>query len=501
MAEMKTLAKDTAIYGVSSILGKFLNWCLVPLYSFTLVDTAEFGVMTNLYAWSALLLVILTYGMETGFFRFANKPGIQPEQVYSTSIASLAGSSVLFLLLCFLFLPGISGLVGYRNHPDYIWMIAVIIALDAFSSIPFAWLRYLKRPVAFATLKVLSIFSNIFLNLFFFLLCPKIMVWNPALIDWFYNPGYGVGYVFVANLISSIFTLLLLLPFFIHIKWNFDGKLLRQMLVYSMPLLLLGITGIMNQSFDKMMFTHLIDDKDFANSQLGIYGACYKIGVVMMMFTQSFRYAYEPFVFAKQRKSDDKKAYSDAMKFFYIFSIFIFLGIMFFLDVIKYVIKDTYHSGLNVVPLVLLSFIFQGIYFNLSFWYKLSDKTKWGAYISLVGCVMTVVGNILFIPGYSYMGAAWVSAVSFFVMMVLSWMLGKKYYPISYDLKSAIRYTLVGVVLYFIGMNIPIESTLLRMGFRTLLLLLFIVYTIRKDAPLRSIPYLNKLSGKNNGSL
>jgi len=497
MAEMKTLAKDTAIYGVSSILGKFLNWCLVPLYSFTLANTAEFGVMTNLYAWSALLLVILTYGMETGFFRFANKTGVDPEQVYSTSIASLAGSSVFFLLLCFLFLPGISSVVGYRNHQDYIWMMVVIVALDAFSSIPFAWLRFKKRPIAFATLKVMSIFSNIFLNLFFFLLCPKIMLWNPALIDWFYNPNYGVGYVFVANLISSIFTLLLLLPYFIHIKWNFDGKLLKQILVYSLPLLLLGITGIMNQSFDKMMFTHLIDNKIFAESQLGIYGACYKIGVVMMMFTQSFRYAYEPFVFAKQKKSDDKKAYSDAMKYFYIFSIFIFLGIMFFLDVIKFAIKDTYHSGLNVVPLVLLSFVFQGIFFNLSFWYKLSDKTKWGAYISLIGCVMTVVGNIIFIPRYSYMGAAWVSAVSFFVMMVISWVLGKKYYPISYEIKSAMKYTLVGLFLYLLGMYVPIEPLALRLGFRLLLLLVFIAYAIKKDASLQSIPYLNKWVGKN----
>lgn len=496
MAEMKTLAKDTAIYGVSSILGKFLNWCLVPLYSFTLVNTSEFGVMTNLYAWSALLLVVLTYGMETGFFRFANKSGVEPEQVYSTSIASLAGSSVLFLLLCFLFLPGISSVVGYGNHPDYIWMLALIIALDAFSSIPFAWLRFKKRPIAFATLKVLSIFTNIFLNLFFFLLCPKIMLWNPALIDWFYNPSYGVGYVFVANLISSIFTLVLLFPFFIHIKWNFNGTLLKQMLVYSLPLLLLGITGIMNQSFDKMMFTHLIDDKNFAESQLGIYGACYKIGVVMMMFTQSFRYAYEPFVFAKQKKTDDKKAYSDAMKYFYIFSIFIFLGIMFFLDVIKFAIKDTYHSGLNVVPLVLLSFIFQGVFFNLSFWYKLSDKTKWGAYISLIGCVMTIVGNIIFIPKYSYMGAAWVSAISFFVMMVISWVLGKKYYPISYEIKSGIKYSLVGLLLYLIGMYVPIEPMVLRMGFRLFLLLIFIAYTIKTDAPLQMIPYLNKLTGK-----
>jgi O-antigen/teichoic acid export membrane protein len=496
MAEMKTLAKDTAIYGVSSILGKFLNWCLVPYYSFALANTAEFGIMTNLYAWTALLLVILTYGMETGFFRFANKQGANPNQVYSTTLASLGGSSLLFIILCFLFLPGISDVVGYGNHKDYIEMMAVIVAIDAFCCIPFAWLRYLKRPIVFATLKVVSIFTNIFFNLFFLSFCPKIMLWHPELIDWFYNPTYGVGYVFVANLISSILTVILMLPYFIHVKWSFDGKLLKDMLKYSLPLLVLGITGIMNQSFDKMMFTHLMPDKAFAEAQLGIYGACYKIGVVMMMFTQSFRYAYEPFVFAKQQKTDNKKAYSDAMKYFYIFSIFIFLGIMFFLDVVKYIFNGSYHSGLEVVPIVLLCFIFQGIFFNLSFWYKLSDRTKWGAYISLVGCIMTVFGNIIFIPLFSYMGAAWVSTVSFFVMMVLSWALGKKYYPISYDLKSAARYTLIGAILYVIGMHVQIESTVLRLGFRSILLLIFVAYTIKKDVPVQSIPYLNKFFRK-----
>jgi O-antigen/teichoic acid export membrane protein len=496
MAEMKSLAKDTAIYGVSSILGKFLNWCLVPFYSFALATTAEFGIQTNLYAWSALLLVVLTYGMETGFFRYANKPGADVDQVYSTSLGSLAGSSVFFILLCLFFLPGISELLGYGQHPDYVWMMAAIVAIDAFTAIPFAWLRYKKRPMVFAFQKVLNIFANIILNLFFFLICPRIMHWKPELISWFYNPSYGVGYIFVANLISSIVTLLLLLPYYIRIHWNFNWKLLGDMLKYSLPLLLLGITGIMNQSFDKMMFTHLIPDKAFAEAQLGIYGACYKIGVVMMMFTQSFRYAYEPFVFAKQKKTDDKNAYSDAMKYFYILSVFIFLGIMYFLDIIKYVIKPTYHSGLEVVPVVLLCFVFQGIFFNLSFWYKLSDKTQWGAYISMIGCVMTIVGNILFVPIFSYMGAAWVSTTSFFVMMILSWALGKKYYPISYDIKSAMKYTIVGGVLYVAGIFIPIESLGLRMAFRLVLLLVFLAYTIRRDIPLQSIPSLTWLVKK-----
>ncbi|MDD4922430.1 MAG: oligosaccharide flippase family protein, partial [Bacteroidales bacterium] len=253
MAEMKTLAKDTAIYGVSSILGKFLNWCLVPFYTYILTSSAEYGMVTGLYALTAVLLVLLTYGMETGFFRFANKAENDPNVVYSTSLVCLTFSSLLFILVCTLFLPSISSLMGYENHPEFIWMMAVIVAIDAFSAIPFAYLRFKKRPIAFAVLKLVMIFTNIFFNLFFLWICPKIHEWNPDIISWFYDPTYGVGYVFVANFISSVIGLLVLIPFFVHVKWLYDRVLLKQMLRYSLPLVVLGITGIMNQSFDKMM--------------------------------------------------------------------------------------------------------------------------------------------------------------------------------------------------------------------------------------------------------
>lgn len=494
---MKTLAKDTAIYGVSSILGKFLNWCLVPLYTYVLVS-GEFGVSVTLYSWTAVILVILTYGMETGFFRFANRPDLDPQVVYSTSLVSLTVSSSLFIVLCLIFLPWISGVMGYEAHPEFIWMMAVIVAIDAFSAIPFAYLRFKKRPIAFASLKLVMIFVNIFFNLFFFLLCPVIFAWKPALISWFYDPNYGVGYVFVANVISSVVGLLTLAPFFVRLKWTCDKVILKKLLRYSFPLLVLGIAGIMNQSFDKMMFPYLFDDKVYAMQQLGIYGACYKIGIVMMMFTQAFRYAYEPFVFSKQRHTDNRKAYSDAMKFFFIFSVFIFLGIVYYLDLLQYLVSAEYRSGIIVVPIVLLCFVFQGIYFNLSFWYKLTDKTEWGAYISILGCVFTVLGNLLFVPHYGYMAAAWVSCICFFVMMVVSWLLGRKYYPISYDMKSGARYAILGIVFYLIGMKIPIDSVVLRLGFRTFLLVLFTLYVVKKDIPLQSIPLIGKLRKKDH---
>jgi len=495
MADMKNLAKDTAIYGVSSILGKFLNWCLLPFYSYVLPSTGDYGMVTDLYNWTAVMYILLTYGMETGFFRFVNKSEEDAHKVYSTTLTSVAATSLFFIVVCLLFNSPISIAMGYGAHPEFIWMMCVIVAIDAFSAIPFAFLRYKKRPIAFASLKMVMIFANIILNVFFLWVCPKIQDWQPALVNWFFVPNYGVGYVFVANFLSSIIGLLVLLPY-MWVKWIFNRVLWMRMLKYSLPLLILGLAGIMNQSFDKIVFKYLFDDQQEALKQLGIYGACFRIGVVMMMFTQAFRYAYEPFVFAKQKKEDNRKAYSDAMKYFIIFSVFIFLGVMYYLDILQYLIRSDYRIGLVVVPIVLVCYIFQGIYFNLSFWYKLSDKTNWGAIIALIGFAFTIAGNVIFVPTYGYVGSAWVAFVCFFIMMVISWVLGQKYYPISYDLKSAGRYTLLGILFFLAGMYMPIDSIILRLVYRTILLLLFGAYVVRKDLPLKSFPMLNRLLKK-----
>lgn len=495
MADMKSLAKDTAIYGVSSILGKFLNWCLVPFYSYVLPSTGDYGMVTDLYNWTAVAYILLTYGLETGFFRFVNKSEEDAHKVYSTTLTSVAATSIFFIIVCLLFNSPISIAMGYGAHPEFIWMMCIIVAIDAFSAIPFAFLRYKKRPVAFASLKMVMIFSNIILNIFLLWVCPKIYAWQPALIDWFFVPNYGVGYAFVANFLSSIISLLTLIPY-MWVKWIFDRALWKRMLKYSLPLLILGLAGIMNQSFDKIVFKYLFDDQQEALKQLGIYGASFRIGVVMMMFTQAFRYAYEPFVFAKQKNVDNQKVYSDAMKYFIIFSVFIFLGVMYYMDILQYLIRGDYRVGLVVVPIVLACFIFQGVYFNLSFWYKLSEKTHWGAIIALIGSVATIAGNIIFVPIYGYVGSAWVVFVCFFLMMILSWVLGQKYYPIKYDLKSAGLYTLLGILFYLAGMFVPIESMLLRLTYRTILLLLFAAYVVYKDLPLKSIPILNKLVKK-----
>lgn len=490
--QMKKLAKDTAIYGVSSILGKFLNWCLVPLYTYVLANSAEYGVVTNLYAWTALLLVILTYGMETGYFRFANKNKEEADKVYSTTLTSVGVSSLLFALACVVFSQPISNAMGYASHPEFIIMLGVVVAMDAFGSIPFAYLRFKSRPIKFAALKLLMIFTNILFNLFFLIVCPWLAIKAPALVDWFYNPGYGVGYVFVANIMSTTIVTLALLPDIFAAKFDFEWALLKKMLVYSLPLLILGIAGIMNQTLDKIIFPFLMEDKIRAATDLGIYGATSKIAMVMMMFTQAFRYAYEPFIFAQHKDKNSMAAYADAMKLFIIFTLFIFLGMVFYLDIFKYIIRYDYWDGLRVVPIVLFSFIFQGVFFNLSLWYKLTDKTMYGAYFSIVGTIIIVAINILFVPAFSYMASAWAGFICYFVMMVISYYYGQKYMPIKYDLKSIGIYVGVAMGLYALSFLVNTPYTLLNLAYKTVLLMVFLVLLIKRDFPLRVIPIVNR---------
>lgn len=500
MAGMKSLAKDTAIYGMSSIIGRFLNWCLVPLYTYKLATTGDFGVVTNLYAWMALLLVILIYGLETGFFRFANDPKQgNPQTVYSTCLASLAITSTLFVLAVLLFLKPVSQALELGNHPEYIAMTAFIIAMDAFSALPFAYLRYENRPVRFALLKLLFIGLNIAFNLFFLVICPWLYRTAPAWIDWFYSPNYGVGYILVSNVISTFIVLLALFPEIARIHWRFRPELLKRILRYSFPLLILGVAGIMNQTIDKILYPLLIPDPAVAKDQLGIYGANYKIAIVMVMFTQAFRYAYEPFIFAQHKGNQKTQAYAEAMKYFIIFGLFIFLGVMFYLDILRYFIKPVYFPGLKVVPIIMLAELFFGIFFNLSLWYKLTDRTQWGAYFSVFGLIITLTVNIIFVPYLyhntsiaPYMACAWAAFICYFAMMVASWFIGQHYYPIKYDLKKIGTYFLLALGLYVIAMVFPFENLLLRLGFRTLLLLIYVVYLLKTDLPLHEIPGLNR---------
>ena len=497
MAGLKSLAKDTAIYGLSSIVGRFLNYMLVPLYTAALpASSGGYGVVSNVYAFTALMLVLLTFGMETGFFRFANKSGEDPMKVYANSLLSVGGVSLIFVLLCLLFLQPIANLLDYGNHPEFIAMMAMVVALDSFQCIPFAYLRYKKRPIKFAAIKLLSIIGGIGLNLFFLLLCPWLNVHFPATVSWFYDPDYLVGYIFISNLIISAVQMFFFIPELRGFAYKLDKALLKRMIVYSFPVLILGLVGILNQTVDKMIYPFLFEDRQEGLVQLGIYAATSKIAMVMAMFTQAFRYAYEPFVFGKDREGDNRKMYAAAMKYFLIFSLLAFLAVMFYLDLLRYLVARGYWEGLGVVAVVMLAEICKGIYFNLSFWYKLTDETRWGAYFSLIGCAIIVVMNIVFVPVYGYIASAWASVAGYGVIMLLSYWMGQKKYPIQYDLKSLGLYILLAAVLYVIGEQVPISDLVLRLAFRTVLLLLFVAYIVKKDLPLSQLPVINRFIKK-----
>ena len=494
MAGIKSLAKDTVIYGSSSIIGKFLNWLLVPYYVRVLARIADYGIVTNIYGYTALLTVLLTYGMETGFFRFANKKEEDPTKVYSTTMLSVGLSSILFVLLFFWFLNPISSAMGYAGFEEYLGIMFTTVAVDAFMSIPFAYLRYKNRPIRFAAIKMLFVFMNIVFNIFFLSICPIIYKHHPELISWFYRPDYGVGYIFWSNLLATCTQFLFLLPEIRAARFQLDFNLLKRILKYSLPLLVLGLAGIMNQTIDKIIFPFLYNGTfEEGQTQLGIYGACFKIAVVMVMFTQAFRFAYEPFFFANNKNRDDRQVYADVMKYFIIFSLIIFLCVMFYMDLIKRFVTPEYYDGIRVVPIVMIGMLFFGIYFNLSLWYKLTDETKWGAYFSTIGFVIMVAVMVIFVPHYGYMAAAWGSFIAYLITMLLSYFIGQKKYPIKYDLKTIGLHFALALILYAVSLLVHFEHTGMRLGFNTLLLIIYLFVVIKRDLPLSQIPYLSKL--------
>ncbi len=485
MAGVKSLAKDTAIYGLSSIVGRFLNWCLVPMYTH-LFAKSEFGVVTYIYSITALLLIILTYGMETGFFRFTNdERWNNPAKVYTTSLISIFTSSLVFTVIVALFATPISNILECKGHSDYILLMAAAVAIDAATAIPFAYLRYKKRPVRFATLKLINIGLNIGLNLFFLVLCPWIMKTSPGLIDNIYSPDYGIGYIFLSNFIASAVTMVLLLPELRAEKFSFDGKLLKEMLKYSYPLLILGIAGIMNQSIDKILYPVLTSHPETAMADVGVYGANYKIAIVMVMFIQAFRFAYEPFIFAQNKDAGENKmqAYRDAMKYFVIFGLFIFLGVMFYIDIIKYFVAPEYFVGLKVVPIIMIAELFFGIFFNLSLWYKLTDKTIWGTWFSLLGLAVTIGLNALLVPHFGYMGCAWAALGCYTTMMVASYFVGKAKYPIGYDIKTMGMYFVIAIALYAFSKLITTDNHLIDFPVRFILLAGYAALVMYRENP------------------
>ena len=478
MGKLKTIFKDTAIYGMSSIIGRFLNYLLVPLYTAQFsAASGAYGVITNIYAYVALALVILTFGMETTYFRFTNKTHTDSETVYGTTLIAVGSISLLFAVVVLALLSPISQLMGYGDHPDYVGVMAVTIAIDAFLCIPFAHLRQQRKAIKFAALKLLNIMVTILLNLIYF----------------YYMDGKDVGYVFYINLVCTVMLAFCLLTEYTGFRWRLDTKLLRTMLSYSWPILVLGIAGILNQTADKMLFPYIYEGSDM-RSQLGIYGACSKIAMIMAMITQAFRFAYEPIVFAGIKDKDQHEMYTKAMKYFIIFTLLAFLIVVGYIDLLKYIVRNSdYWVGLKVVPIVMAAEIMMGIYFNLSFWYKVIDKTIWGAIFSGIGCAVLLLVNIIFVPRYGYMACAWGGFAGYGVAMLASYFVGQKYYPLNYPMKDIALYVVLAIVLFFSMRGASHElPVVLSLGLNTLLILLFAAIVVHRDLPLSKLPVIGK---------
>lgn len=478
MGKLTTIFKDTAIYGLSSIVGRFLNYLLVPLYTATLsAASGGYGVITNIYAYVALALVLLTFGMETTYFRFTNKTHTDSETVYGTTLITVGTISLMFAVMVVLLLDPISQLMGYGDHPDYVAVMAVTVAIDAFLCIPFAHLRQQRKSIKFAALKLLNIVITILLNLIYF----------------YFMEGKDVGYVFYINMASTVLLALCLITEYATFRWKLDMKLLRTMLSYSWPILILGIAGILNQTADKMLFPYIYEGSDM-REQLGIYGACSKIAMIMAMITQAFRFAYEPIVFAGVKDKDQHEMYAKAMKFFIIFTLLAFLMVVGYMDILKYIIGSDYWPGLRVVPIVMAAEIMMGIYFNLSFWYKVIDKTIWGAIFSGIGCAVLIIVNVLFVPKYGYMACAWGGFAGYGVAMVASYFVGQKYYPIDYPIKDIALYVVLAWVCFRL-MELSADWSMIgQLAFNTLLIIIFVAVILKRDLPLD--PILKKLGIK-----
>lgn len=446
---LKSLAKDTAIYGLSSIVGRFLNYLLVPLY--TNIITAEsggYGIVTNLYAYTALLLALLTFGMETTLFRFCNKEGEDEKMVYSTILRLVGGVGLAFLVLVAAFLHPIAEALGYASHPEYIACMAAIVALDAFQAIMFSRLRQQGRPIKFMSLKFAFIIPNVLLNLCIFLVLPRFFGRFPAAESFYVSMDYGVGLIFFVNLLCTFCVTFGFIRELKGITYGFDRALARRLLAYSWPLLILSLVGIFNQVADKILYPLVMPGSE-GMVQLGIYGACAKIAMIMALLTQAFRYAYEPIVFNGSRDRNSPETLADGMKYFVVFTMLAFLAVVVYMPVLRHLIGRSYWEGLAVVPIVMMAEIFMGIYFNLSFWYKLSDQTHWGAIMSAAGAAVMVAVNVFGIPRWGYMACAWGGLAGYGTAMLLNWFIGQKKYPVRYDMRTIREFFALALVIFF----------------------------------------------------
>lgn len=498
MGKLKQLASQTFIYGMSSIVGRIINYFLVPLYT-NCFPSSEYGIVVEMYTYMTFLLIILTYGMETGFFNFA-KSEKDPNVVYTTSLTALFSTSSLFILFGVLFAPNIANSLGYNEHVNYISFVVIILGLDALIAVPFARLRQQNKPLKFALFKLTNIFVNIFLNLFFILWLPK-LAQNYEIFDSIYSKDFGVGYVFLANLIASGLTFLLFVPDLLKVKYKFDFSLFRRMLLYSMPLLVSGLAGTINDFFDRIAikFFYTVPDgiadvNAYILSEVGIYGANAKLAVIMTLFISCFRYAADPFFFSNKGSDDFSDLFALVNKYLVLFGVFIFLGIMGFMDILKYFIASSYWDGLSVVPFLLIGHFLVGVIYLQSFWYKLNNRTVCGIYIFLIGSVLTIVLDYILVPIYGYIACAVTNVISSLVMLFVTYFWGRKYLPCQYDFRNIVIFLVIGAACYYLITLANPLSLYLKLSINSLIIIGFAIIVIKVEnlwQPLKN--FANKL--------
>lgn len=492
MSLLKKLAGETVIYGVSNVVSRLINFLLVPYYTRVLVDTADYGVVNVMYGYVGLLLVLMTYRMETGFFRFGSKPEDR-SKTFSTSMISLMTTTPIFVALLIFFSQDIANLINYPDSPRYVVWFAMIIGMDALTRIPLAKLRLDSRPKMFLAVQLTNIFVNVGANLFFITLCPYLLENGHDWVNAIYNPDRLVDYVFISNLIASAAMLLMLLPSFLEIRREFDKDLFKKIFWYVLPLIPVGVAAIINETLDKPMLEWLLEGTQEQNqAKVGIYAANYKLAALMTIITQGFNYAAEPFFFRNKQRSDTSELYGRVGQSFALLGSIAFLGIMLFLDIALMILGDSYsQEGSEIIPIILIANLFLGLYYNFAIWYKLSDKTYMGIYIAVAGASITLLMNYFLIPEWGYIASAWATFACYAVMSTMAYLLGQKHYPIHYPIPRMALYILLALACYFFSTYVHSSGIMNGWGFVANILILTIylsiIYLIEKDQLFKAI--------------
>ncbi len=485
MSRFKKLAGETAIYGLTTIVGRLLNYLLVPFYTRVFLNES-YGIITEIYAYVGFFNVLYTYRMETAFFRFGTDLA-QREKAYATAAGTVAMTTIAFTLVFLLGAGGIANWLEYPDNPEYVRWMALVIGLDALTAIPFARLRLEGKALHFGKLKLINIGTNIGFNLFFLLWLPQLADDGIAWAERMYDPDFQVGYVFLSNLLASAITFAMLIPLYLRasFRFDFDTEQLRKMFYYAAPLIIVGFAGIVNETLDRVLLKQLLlGSLSERLAEIGTYGGCYKLAMLMTIFTMAFNYAAEPFFFRTAAQDDAKRVYAIVTKAFAVIGTFIFLGVMLYLDVVKLFLGESYREGLGVVPILLMANLFLGMYYNVAIWFKITDKTIIGTYISLVGAAVTILLNVLLIPFIGYMGAAWATFFCYFAMLYLTWYYGQRYYPVPYPIRRIFLYIVTVLAIYLLSdMFVTLFSPGLgvKLFFNTILLCMYAYFVYRLE--------------------